>query len=48
MKKLTALTLGSMILMNSTAFAFSDLTESHWAYRNVMNMQEKGGFLNPP
>lgn len=42
MKKLTALTLGSVIMMNSAAFAFSDLTESHWAYRNVMNMHEKG------
>ena len=42
MKKITALTLGSMIMMNSAAFAFSDLTEEHWAYRNVLNMQEKG------
>lgn len=42
MKKLAALTLGSMIMLNSASFAFSDLTEEHWAYRNVLNMQDKG------
>ena len=41
MKKLVALTLSSAFIMSS-AFAFSDLTENHWAYRNVMDMQEKG------
>jgi len=42
MKKIAALTIGSAILLNSMSFAFSDLGEEHWAYRNVINMQEKG------
>lgn len=42
MKKLVALTLGSALIVGSTSFAFSDLGEEHWAYRNVMNMQSKG------
>lgn len=41
MKKLIAVTIGSALMLNS-AFAFSDLTESHWAYKNVMDMQSRG------
>ncbi|MBP3284231.1 MAG: S-layer homology domain-containing protein [Clostridia bacterium] len=42
MKKMAALALGSLLVLNSTAFAFSDLATTHWAYRNVMNMQDRG------
>lgn len=42
MKKITALAIGGMMLLNSTSFAFSDLAQSHWAYKSVMDMQEKG------
>jgi len=41
MKKLVAITLSGMFIMSS-AFAFSDLPENHWAYENVVNMQNKG------
>ena len=41
MKKLIAATIGSALILN-TAFAFSNFTESHWAYKNVMDMQIRG------
>ena len=41
MKKLIAITIGSTLMIN-LAFAFSDLAESHWAYKNVMDMQSRG------
>jgi len=32
----------SMCLMVGSSFAFSDLPTTHWAYKNVTQMQEKG------
>lgn len=42
MKKISALALGTLLILNSTSFAFSDLTKTHWAYDNVMNMHNSG------
>lgn len=42
MKKIVGVVLSSALIMNATAFAFSDLTQNHWAYNNVMNMYERG------
>ena len=42
MKKISALALGTLLILNSTSFAFSDLNQTHWAYNNVMNMHNSG------
>lgn len=42
MKKISALALSTLLILNSTSFAFSDLNQTHWAYNNVMNMQNSG------
>jgi len=34
--------LSGMLFFSSTAFAFSDLEESHWAYNNIMTMHNSG------
>lgn len=49
MKKVMALAVSGMLMLNSVSFAFSDLDETHWAYHNVMNMQGSGiisGFID--
>lgn len=44
MKKIVCVLAMIVIITNSIVFAlnFSDLSESHWAYNNVLTMQEKG------